>query len=96
VEVMLEKVALSHHHENYKRFLQIFGTEVISAPDFSKYFFTIDPEEGKGHPVTTTGGILNTIKAKDIESLESGAYGYQFFENQIKISPNKIVVPLMQ
>ena len=51
------------------------------STEFSKYFFTIDPEEGKGHPVTTTGGILESIRATDVESLSPGDYGYQFFEN---------------
>ena len=69
VEIMLEKVALNHHNENYKRFVQIFGVDIVSGSDFGKYFFTVDPEEGKGHPVTNTGGILTSIKAKDIEAL---------------------------
>ena len=29
VEVMLEKVALKHHEENYKRFCAIFGADVV-------------------------------------------------------------------
>lgn len=48
----------------------------MASSDFGKYFFTIDPEEGKGHPVTSTGGILNSIKATDIEALSQGDYGY--------------------
>jgi len=42
----------------------------VVAPDFAKYFFTVDPAESKGHAVTKDGGILFNIKATDIETLK--------------------------
>ena len=53
----------------------------MQSSDWGKHFFTIDPEEGKGHPVTRTGGVIDTIKATDIDSLKPGQYGQKFFDN---------------
>lgn len=70
VETMLEKVALKHHEDNFQRFKKYFGQEVVIGPEFSKYFFTVDPIESKGHAVTQSGGIIYGIKATDINQLK--------------------------
>lgn len=66
------------------------------GPDFAKFFFTIDPADSKGHAVTQSGGIIFGIKATDIETLKPKQDGQQFFDNQVSITPNKIVIPQMQ
>ena len=66
------------------------------SKDFTKHFFTIDPEQGKGHPVTRANGILESVKAIDIDTLKPGMEGQKFFENQVEIVPNKIIVSEMQ
>jgi len=40
------------------------------APDFSKYFFTVDPPESKGHAVTKPSGMMTGITATDISTLK--------------------------
>ena len=64
--------------------------------DFGKYFFTIDPIESAGHPTTMMDGILFGIQATDIKSLKPKQDGQQFFENQVSIEPNVIMVNEMQ
>lgn len=68
----------------------------MTSPEFTKHFFTIDPELAKSHPVTRQDGILESVKATDIETLQQGQDGQRFFDNQVQITPNKIIVSEMQ
>ena len=82
VEVMLEKIALRHHSENYARFVKIFGLETMKTEKFAHHFFTLDPQVGKApHPVTKNSGILESVKAIDIVTLKENERGKDFFES---------------
>ena len=76
VEAILTKSAQKHHLDNYVRLLRILGdNETSPSPGLSKYFLTVDPTGGDGHPVTQPDGILEGVTGKDLATLKPGAYG---------------------
>ena len=62
--------------DNYYRLLRVLGDNATSpSAALSKYFFTVDPTGGEGHPVTQPDGILEGVTGKDLATLKQGSYG---------------------